>query len=300
MNWKNLLLTNIPRDGEAGAGAGDAAAVAAAAAAAAAAKPWYDGKADAETVGHWDNKGWKKDDPAVIAIEATKAAREAQKFVGLPADRLIRLPEKPDDEAGWSGVHQRLGVPKEAKEYDFSAIKHADGSDITPALADALRAAALKAFVPKDRAAELVKAVVGNLDSQKAEQSAVFTAKLAEEKTTLAKNWGTTPDKLDLHTNMLLARQGAARLGISVEAVKAWESQVGYAGVMDAMRKIGAGTSEDAFHEGGGRGGNPTTLAGAQARLNELMADKAWGARLVAGDAAAKAEWLALTTQIAA
>lgn len=305
MNWQRLLLANIPHEGEAGGAAGgDAAAVAAAAAAAAAAaKPWYDGKADAELVGHWDNKGWKKDDPATIAIEASKAARELQKHFGVPAEQLIKLPKDAADEAGWKGVYARLGVPAEAKAYDLTGLKRADGSELDPALADALRASALAGRVPKDRVGEHVKPIIKALDDRVAADKAEFDAKLSTEKVALAKNWGTTPEKLENHQSMLLAKLGAQRLGITPEAVAALEKQVGYAAVMESMRKIGAGTSEDTFHEGGskgGAGGAVMTKDGAIARLAERQADDAWRERLLAKDGPTVREWQNLTQLAAA
>jgi hypothetical protein len=95
--------------------------------------------------------------------------------------------------------------------------------------------------------------------------------------------------------------EGARRLGITPEAVKAMESQIGYRSVMETMRKIGAGTSEDTFVEGGGNkpgGGSPTTREGAVSRLNELMQDPAWGKRLTAGDVQATTEWRSLLQMI--
>src|SRR6185369_761088 len=77
------------------------------------ATPWYQGKVDAETIGHWDNKGWKKDDPIAVAIEASKQARELQRHFGVPADQLLKLPKDTTDEAGWRAVRQRLGAPGE-------------------------------------------------------------------------------------------------------------------------------------------------------------------------------------------
>jgi len=93
--------------------------------------------------------------------------------------------------------------------------------------------------------------------------------------------------------------EGARRLGIVPEAIQALEGQIGYAAVMNAMRKIGMGTSEDTFVERGASGGTAqtvgvTTREGAVARLNELKADKAWGAKLLSGDAATRREWTAL------
>lgn len=289
------------RDGahfdEAGAGAGDggaaATAAAAAAQAAAAVKPWYDGKADAETIGYWQNKAWKADDPVTIALEATKAAREAQKFVGVPPEQIIRLPKDPND-AGWKDVWARLGAPKEAKEYDFSAVKRADGTAIDEAFAETIRKTAFDRHVPKEVATAFAQEIVKLQEGRETSLAAEAATKLATEKADLLKNWGPNAEM-----NKLLAMQGAKRLGITPEAISALEKVSGYAAVMEAMRKIGAGTSEDTFVEGK-TNGTPTTAGAAQARLNELMADQAWGKRLTTGDTDATREFHALTAQIAA
>lgn len=259
------------------------------------AAPWYQGKADAETVGHWQNKGWKLDDPHAIAIEATKAAREAQKFVGLPPDQLLKLPKDANDAEGWKAVHTRLGVPAEAKDYDLSGVKTADGKDIAPALADTMRAALHKARVAKDAAPEVVKAVVQHLAAADTAAAAERAAKLTIERTELAKNWGN-----QFEFNKLTAMQGAKRLGVDPDLVAQLEGQIGYAKVMEMFRRIGAATSEDTFVEGNKSSGDPTTKEGAQARLNLLMADKDWAARLLRRDAATMSEWQALTQLIAA
>src|SRR6266436_6911584 len=127
------------------------------------APPWHAG-VDADILGHWQNKGYSLDDPKTVAIEVTKQARDLQKHFGVPADRIVKLPDKADDEAGWSAVWQRLGAPKEPKDYDFSAVKHADGNVPDAGLIDAIRGAAAAVHAPKDRAADLATAVVKHLD----------------------------------------------------------------------------------------------------------------------------------------
>lgn len=255
---------------------------------------WHEGKADADTIGYWQNRGLKLDDPGTLALEMTKAAREAQRFVGAPPERLIRLPEKADDEAGWKSVYQRLGAPADAKDYDFSAVKHADGTVPAQALIDTIRATAANLNVAKDKAPDLAAAVVKHLDGVKAETTAANAAKLATEKAALAQSWGPNAEM-----NRLQAMQGAKRLGVDPETVARLEQEVGYAKVMEMFRKIGAGTSEDTFVDGGGNN-TAVTRESAQARLNELTADNAWGKRLLAGDAAAKREFDSLTQLIAA
>jgi hypothetical protein len=254
-------------------------------------KPWYDGKLDADLLGHVQNAGWKVDDPATLAAEAVKAHREARKFIGVPESQLLRLPTDAKDEAGWNSVWQRLGVPKDPKEYDFSAVKRADGSAIDDQFAETIRQTAATNRVPKDAATAFAQSLVKYQDDQRAAQVAEATAKLNTEKADLAKSWGPNADM-----NKLAAMQGAKRLGVDAETIAALENVAGYSKVMEMFRKIGAGTSEDTFVDG--KSAAPATAASAQARLDELSADKAWRARLFAGDAAAKREHDALIQQI--
>lgn len=257
--------------------------------------PWHQG-IDADTLGFWQNKGLDTADPKVLAAKLTEQYRGLEKHIGAPPERIIRLPDKTDDKAGWDGVWSKLGVPAEAKDYDFAGIKHTDGKDVDAALTDALRAALHTARTPKDRAPDVIKAVVKSLDDRATQEATVLAGKLAEEKATLAKNWGPNAE-----FNRLKAMEGARRAGVSPEGVAALENQIGYAATMELFRRIGSGTSEDMWHDGNkGPAGHPTTLEGAQSQLKQLESDKEWGKRLRAGDAATVAQWTALTNQIAA
>lgn len=256
------------------------------------AKPWYDG-VDAETIGHWDNKGWKKDDVREIALAATKQAREAEKHFGVPADQLLKMPKADakleDIKAFWG----KLGAPADAKEYDLSAVK-INGEPLNESLDAALRASLAQAFVPKDKAGSIAAGIAKALESAKTTDDTLAAGKLAEEKTKLAANW-----KNNFDFNHLKAMEGARRLGITPEAVKALEGQIGYAGVMEAMRKIGSATSEDTFIERGATGGGtPHTREGAVSRKAELMADRDWTARWMKGGVAEAREYAALVGMI--
>lgn len=265
---------------EAGTGGGDGGAAAAAAALAAGAKPWYEGKADAETIGWMQNKGWDKD-PVVTAIEASKARREAERFLGTSPEHLLKLPKDATDEAGWTAVRQRLGAPKEAKEYDLSGVKHADGKDLDPAFTDTMRNALHKIGAPKDTGPEVVKAVVKYLGDEAAAKASMKAATLQTERADLAKEWGT-----NMEFNRLTAMQGAKRAVGSDEkaaqVISAMEQAVGYKATMEFWRKIGSGTTEDTFVEAGS-GGSPVTMNGAKARIAELANDPEWNARYLKG-----------------
>lgn len=248
--------------------------------------PWYDGKLNAELIGHIENKGWKKDDPIAVAIEATKAARELQKHFGVPESHLIKLPQNASDTAAWDGVYQRLGAPKEAKEYDLSLVKFSDGSDLKdlPGFEDTMRAALFNAHVSKDRAADIVKSVVKFMDGAEQTMGAQTQAQRLENLQALQKNWGANAE-----LNRLTAMQGARRLGLTMDGLASLESQLGYPNLMEALRKIGAGTTEDTFVEAG-QTGHPTTQNGAIARRDELMKDQGFVNRYLKGDVEARRE----------
>lgn len=254
-------------------------------------KPWFDG-IDAETTGHWDNKGWKyKDGPKDLAVELTKAWKGLEKHFGAPADQIIRLPKETTDEAGWKAVRQRLGMPAEAKEYDFSAVKF-NGGDLDAAFTDPLRAALHKAGVSKDAAPEIVKAVVGYLENsdkaETAEAKAAYDAAVARIK----QEWGS-----NFTINELNALQATRRLGITQEQYDKIKSAVGPDVAAEMFRKIGAGTTEDTFVDNKG-GGSPVTRNGAIARRAELEADKDFMKRYLAGGAKETQEMNALIAQI--
>ena len=254
---------------------------------------WHEGKIDAETLGFWQNKGYDVTDPVKVASELTKQYRAAEKFIGVPPDQVLRMPKADAKPEEFAAFYQRLGAPADPKEYDFSGVKFA-GNDLEPAFADAMRAGLAAAFVPKDKAAAIVKSVVNYLESADTSESTVNAQKLADEKTNLAKNWGAKYD-----FNHLQAMEGARRAGITPEAVKALEGQLGYAAVMEHFRKIGANTSEDTFVERGAGGqGDVVTREGAISRKSELMADSAWAKRYLEGGAAEAREMTRLNTMI--
>jgi hypothetical protein len=252
---------------------------------------WYAG-ADAELIGHIQTKGWHDLTPDKAALAAIQAHREAEKFVGVPADRIIKLPATPEDPA-WADVYGRLGAPKTAAEYDFSSVKVND-EPADPALVEFFRTQAAALHLPKDAAPALLDAYLKHQNGIGAAAAAEKTAKLAEEHKVLDANWGANAE-----ANKFLARKGAEKLGLDATAVDALEGVVGYAKTMEALRKVGEISGEAKFI-----GGNGMTQDGimtreqAVARKAELMADGAWTKRYMDGGSAEAREMTALLTLI--
>lgn len=283
--WQRLKY-DIPREGEGtGTGGGDA-------------KPWYDGNAAVtpELVGHWQNRGLHDKTPAEIAIAASIAHREAEKLIGAPANEMLRLP-KDANAPEWGGVWERLGRPKEAKDYDFSAVKRSDGQAPDQATLDHYRNLAFTLNLPKDAATRYVQESIKHQESVQTAATAINQDKVAEEKVKLADNW-----KSNFEANMVIAKAGAAKLGVSPEAVDALEKVVGYAEVMDIFRKVGMSTTEATFVQNNNTNlnGGMLTKEQATARKSELKADSAWVTRFLAGGTQEAREIQALDRILAA
>ena len=258
--------------------------------------PWYQGVAgvDQEMIGHWTNKGWQNKTASEVAVEATKAYKEAEHFVGVPAEQIVRLPKDASDEKGWDGVWKRLGKPTDAKEYDFSAIKMSDGTALDENFANAAREWAFKNNLPKTTAAALTQEFAKFMDGAKIAERTEQQAKLVEEQTALAKNWGANAE-----ANKFIAQRAAATLGVKPEEVAAAEKMIGYSRVMEMFRNIGTKIGEAKFITGSGTGDSTVmTKDSAVARKADLMQDKIWVAKYLQKDAAAVREMTALNTLI--
>lgn len=238
--------------------------------------PWYD-TLDTETKGYLQNKGLDKKTAVEAFLEASKFHREAEKFVGAPANELLRLPKDPNAPE-WKNVYERLGKPKEAKEYDFSTVKRAGDKALDEALSDTLRNAAFNSNMTKDAATRMAADIVKHLDAQASASATIETDRLATEKADLKKNWGNNEA-----ANMVVAQAAVRALGVDPQAVAALEKGIGYAKVMDMFRVIGAKIGEDRFVSAGGAGGGVMTREQAVAEKAELMRDQAWAKRYTTG-----------------
>lgn len=261
--------------------------------------PWYQGLAgvDQEVVGHWTNAGWINKTAAEVALEATKSWKAAERYVGVPANQVLRIPKDAADEAGWKQVWSRLGKPAEAKDYDFSAIKGADGSAPDENFTNAAREWAFKNNLPKDTAASITQEFAKFLDQAKTTERTEKAAKLIEQKEALKKNWG--PNEA---ANMFVAQRAAAALGVRPEDVSALESVVGYDRVMEMFRAIGSRIGEDKFitSTAPGNASGVMTREQAVAQKANLMGDTLWRDAYLKGDAAKLREMTALNTIIIA
>ena len=248
--------------------------------------PWYSGYDD-ELKGVAQNHGWDKLDLPEAAKASMRAFHETQKKLGIPADRVLRIPDAADA-AGWKTVHQKLGVPETPEGYDFSTVKRADGSAPDENLIGFVRGEAARLNITKDAAAAFAAALVKR-DEDGASAGAVRDgAAQGVARQELAASWGP-----NLEANNFTASRTAGMMGFDPDFIAALPAAK-YVPFMQKMLEAGNKMGEaQLFGLGGGavNGQTVRTREGALARIEELKHDKAWYARWKGGEAEANREW---------
>lgn len=252
---------------------------------------WHDSW-EPDLRGHAENRGYLNRPVEEVALEFAKAHLAAERKMGVPMDQILRLPKADAPAEEWSGVWNKLGVPADAAGYEFEKLTVGDKA-VDPAAAATMAAFAKEANIPATAARQFAQSILKEAAKSNEGRSAVAQAALSEQKAELAKSWGAR-----LEANKFIASQAAEKLGFSKEVIAALEGAAGYKATMEGLLKMGISMGEDR-HVGPGPGGVYST-EGAQTKLNTLMQDKIWMEKFSKRDAAAVAEWDALTRLIAA
>ena len=262
--------------------------------------PWYQSAtgADAEIIGHMQNKGWHNMSPQDAAMAAARSHREAERTMGMRADHdLLPIP-KDLTKGDLNPVWERLGKPKLATDYDFSAVKFKDGTALDDTFTNFMRERAFNLNLPKNAAADMARGLVEYMDQADATEAAATADAIAQERQSLAKNWGS-----NFEANKLVAQNAVRALGLDPATVNALESVIGYSKVMEMFRTVGSKIGEDQFVTGGGQGNgqhNVMSREQATARKAELRNDSSWVSRFLQNDQAARREMAAIDTILSA
>lgn len=228
---------------------------------------WTAGFAD-DLKGYVQNKGFQN--PSAVA----DAYRNLEKLHGAGPDKLLRLPDNlssPEARPMW----ERLGAPKEAKEYTFEIPKeHGD-----QALADWFKDTAFKNNMTKTQAEGFVKTwnerAAANLTAQ---QNAAKAAQTTAE-SNLKTEWGAA-----FETNKNKIEQAGAALGLTQEQAQALGRVLGPEGAPKLMLKLAAAVQESGFVPGTNGSGGPQTPEGASSRIKQLSQDASFMSRYLSGD----------------
>lgn len=245
---------------------------------------WMSGLDD-DSKGYVGNKGFKG------PKDVLDSYRNLEKSIGVPPEKLVKLPERFYDDKGvvtpeGRSVFERLGAPKDPKEYGFKA---GEGQD--QGLVDNFGKWAQDAGLSKQQAEKILNSFNETQKGQVTALKEQIKVKHAAEEMALKTEWG---QALEQNTN--IAKQAAQKLGMTSEQITALANQLGHAGTMKMFLNFGKSLGEAGF-VGGSQQSHVLEPVTAQSKIKELQSDKTFGARLMNGDSDAKAQWQRLHEQ---
>jgi hypothetical protein len=220
--------------------------------------------------------------------------RNLEKLTGAGPDKLIRLPEKPEE---FEAVYNKLGRPEKPELYGFDKVPEGfDPAKYDVEGAKAFAEAAHKAGLSPKQAEALRQLGLENIKANEARAAAARATARGESEKALQSEWGPKYEE-----NVNLAESALDWLGLDDEtrgALKA--SGLSHnVGIVKALAKLGAAVAEDKLVGTGATSFGNMTPALAQARLNALKADPAWAGRYMNGGAPEKEEFQRLVGIIA-
>lgn len=237
---------------------------------------WTSGFND-DLKGYVQNKGFK--DPSAVL----DSYRNLEKLVGVPKERLLKLPEK-DDAPEWNEIYERLGKPKDAKDYNIEIPK--DMGD--EKFGDWARKTFHEAGLPKKQGDKLASEWNKYVSSTMAERETARQERYANEDKALRSEWGMAYDQ-----EINAAGRAAQVFGIDGDTIDKIEKAMGFAGTMKLFNSMAKKIGEDKFvaPDGGSGKFNVMTPEAAKQRIESLKADKTWTAKYLSGDVSTKDEF---------
>ena len=244
------------------------------------AQSWY-GSFDGETQGWLENRGLTKLDGNAALPELVKGFRNAEKFVGAPADKLIRVPDwDKADRVELDQGYTKLGRPADAKGYN---IPVPDGSPTE--MAEWAKSVFHEAGLSQRQAAA-ISAKWNELGASVSQQNVQAQQQaIKDQETKLQLEWGHAYDKNDA-----IAARAIDALGLQREQLSALTRSLGFDGAMKMFASIGEKLGESEFVSGDNSSNSPVTPNQAQSRINQLQQDKDWVNKYIAGNVEARSE----------
>lgn len=261
---------------------------------------WFDGF-DAETQNYIATRGLADKDPSAAFLEAAKAHREAQAYIGVPKEQLLKLPKPDAPPEEWDAVYEKLGWSKNADDYKLADLKRADGTDVDDGFKDFIRQQAADLKLSPAATAKLAAETLKHVESGAAAKTADEVAAATKALEALRQSWGP-----NYEANKVIADNAYAAMmqaaGFSQEqmtaAIQKLGDTMGKAETMQLLLAVGQKMGEDKFIGGGGPSGGtgPRNAEQAKLRLDELKRDSTWTQRFLAGGAAEVKEFNDLST----
>lgn len=274
---------NIEGEGLAG-GRGERGGAAGAAAGGTGTPPpaWYAGIENAELRGFAENKAWK--DPGA----AIESYRQLEKTIGVPAERLLKLPDKADAPE-WAGIREKLGFGTPAKAEDYG-LPVPEGMD--PGYAAKASAKLLEIGVPRDMAVKLAEWQNGEMAAMIAADQLAAKQQSDTDIAALRTEWG---GQFDASSELAkrAVEEFAGTAGLDADSLNAMEGAMGTAAFLKLWAAVGSKIGEAKFIDAGDQGARNFAMSpdAAKARIAALSQDTAWFGRWNQGGVQEVAEW---------
>ncbi len=248
---------------------------------------WFDGF-DEPTKAYISSRGLSDKDISDAFRETAKAHQEAQAYIGVPKEQLLKLPKEDAPPEEWDAVYERFGYSKNADDYKLEGLKYSDGTDVDDGFKDFVRQQASELHLSPAATAKLAEAVIKHNESGTAARTADETAAATKSLEQLRQSWGP-----NYEANKVIADNAYAAMmksaGFSQEqmtaAIQKLGETAGRAEAMQMLLAVGQQLGEDKFVGGGGPSGGltPRTAEGAKARIEELKKDSTFVQRWLGG-----------------
>jgi hypothetical protein len=208
--------------------------------------------------------------------------RDLEKTMGVPKERLLKLPEKADAPE-WNDIYGKLGRPEKADGYKIP-LPQGDKGEFAKVAAPWFHEAGLSQRQAEKLATRWNE--YATAQQQQAAKGSAETAKAAEGE--LRQKWGAAFDQ-----NLALADHAAEKLGIDDATALGLKQAMGATKAVEFLHSLASKIGEADFTTGSGpRGfGNKMTPDQANARIQSLKQDEEFGRKLSIGNVDAVKEW---------
>src|SRR3990167_7410680 len=242
-------------------------------------KAWYESFSKPEIKSYIQKKGFEN------AETLADSYLNLEKLAGGDRKNLIKLPDDLGS-AEMSPLWERLGKPKEAKEYTFNLPE--DLKPYTPeAHMEKAKELSFKHNIPRRQIEGFMKDWLEFRSGEIKTEIDGLKAKHSEDTKELEKNWGKGHKE-----NLNIVANTAKRLGLTDQE---WQTMQGAFGIKrshDIMYEIGKGSKESDFVGNEKGSGNRTfTADDAKGEINQLIKDSDFARRLSSGDIEARKKW---------
>jgi hypothetical protein len=273
-------IASPPEGGQGAEGANQVSPPAAPAEGATPPSPFYASLKDPALRGYAEVKGYKHSDPIEFSEALLKSYQNLEKLRGVPAERLLTLPENMEDAEALKPIMAKLGLaaPEKAEDYGFTAIEGMDQEFATTA-----QGWMHELGVPPKIAAGLAERWQAFANAQREGVLQEATEETAAELGRLQGEWGPKYDE-----NVEIARRAVRQFGFSESELQSLETSVGAAAMYKRFQAIGMRLNEGSFIEGANKkDGFVMTPDAARSERTRLTNDKDFMAKYLNGDAPA-------------